>query len=154
MNIKKNFDSFNFLKLQDLSLENLNKIRDKPPIPLKQINNRILQERNFNHDKSLNFNPNENPDQTQESVHLNESDLKQLEYDFTLDVDDDDDDDEDKENLKKNDFKDMSRNFAHSFTKADFTNVSPDNMDKSVNKTLSNKSSDKLNNDLLVRKIC
>ncbi|RNA18364.1 hypothetical protein BpHYR1_005342 [Brachionus plicatilis] len=136
--------------MQDLSLENLNKIRDKPPIPLKQINNRILQERNFNHDKSLNFNPNENPDQTQESVHLNESDLKQLEYDFTLDVDDDDDD-EDKENLKKNDFKDMSRNFAHSFTKADFTNVSPDNMDKSVNKTLSNKSSDKTNNDLLLQ---
>lgn len=141
----------------------MHKIRDKPPIPLKQINSRILQERKFNQEKSLNFDANENPDQTQESVRLNESDLKQLEYDYTLDVDDEDDD-EDKENFKNNktnfnntnEFKDVSKNFAHSFAKTDFTNVSPNNMtnlDKSVNITLSNKSIDKINNDLLVRKI-
>ncbi|CAF0783597.1 unnamed protein product [Brachionus calyciflorus] len=152
--------------IQDLSMENLHKVRDKPPIPFKQISKNILQARQMNQDKSLNFDTVENSDQTQESVHLNESDLRQLEYEYTFDANDDDDDD--KENLKSyktklNDlsdsqFKDLSKNFGYSFAKTDFTNVSPHNfadMDKSVNFTLSenkvsdNKSSN-LSNDLLM----
>lgn len=135
----------------------MHKIKDRPPIPFKPITNRVLQERKLNPNKSLNFDLIENPDQTQESVRLNESDLKQLEYDFTLDVDDEDDN-ENKENFANrinntNDFRDLSKNFTTSFAKTDFTNVSPNNMstlDKSMNITLSNRTSDQVNNDLLV----
>ena len=137
----------------------MHKIKDRPPIPFKPINSRVLQERKSNQNKSLNFDLIENPDQTQESVRLNESDLKQLEYDYTLDVDDDDDN-EDKENFANrinntNDFRDLSKNFTNSFAKTDFTNVSPNNtsnLDKSMNITLSNRTNEKVNNDLLVKK--
>lgn len=145
--------------MEDVSFENLQRIRDKPPIPSKQLNqiqNQVRQKMPTQNDTELASVENaENPEQTVESIRLNDSDLKELEDDFSFE-DDEHSDENDKENsnpaadtskLPKPD--DMSKDFTFNHKNYELTYVSPSNFND-LEKSANFSTDEKQSNEFLV----